>query len=69
MEASTGSIFCGDVVDDILMRCRPTTPTIAGAEAAVREKRVAVDAPVLLVTKCDECEAKARAGVKAATDD
>ncbi len=43
-------------------------PTIAGAEA-VREKRVAVDVPALVVTKCDECEAKARAGVKAATDE
>lgn len=30
----------------------------------MREKRVAV--PELVVTKCEECEAKARAGVKAA---
>jgi hypothetical protein len=41
---------------------------VAGAEA-VREKRFAVAVPVLVVTKCDECEAKARAGVKAVTDD
>ena len=31
----------------------------------MREKRVAVP-ELLVVTKCDECEAKARAGVKAA---
>jgi hypothetical protein len=78
MEASTGSIFCweDDVAVDMLMRCRPTTPTtgaVAGAEA-VREKRAAVAVAVavpelLVVTKCDECEAKARAGVKAATED
>jgi hypothetical protein len=66
MEASTGSIFCCEVevlVVDMLIRWRPTT----AAAGAVREKRVAV--PVVVVIKCDECDAKTRAGVKAATDD
>jgi hypothetical protein len=66
MDVSTGSIFCCEDDDVVamflLIRCRPTTDT---AGTAAREKRVTVPA---VVTKCDE-EAKARAGVKAATDD
>jgi hypothetical protein len=65
MEASTGSIFC-EVVDDILMRWRPTTDNTAAGAEAVREKRVAAPVPALVATKCDECEAKDREGVKAA---
>jgi hypothetical protein len=65
MEASTGSIFCEVVEVDMLILWRPTTDDTAAGAEAVREKRVAVP-ELLVVIRCDECEAKARAGVKAA---